>query len=506
MGPRFIRNKLEYEHLVVTMHFQGHSIRALTRHFSVGRNSIRRILRKYKKARDQGHDKLLESMQKNERASILDAYLPKMKFWFEKYPDITGVRMLELLREEGYPGGMTILRDKMRELRPQPKRKPVVRFETLAGEQGQMDWSPYTMKFKKSGKTKVLCFSYILGFSRRQFIDYTAHRDFYTLIRRHRDAFEYYGGVPQTCLYDNEKTVVLRWEAGHPVFNPAFIAFATHYRFKPIACKPGSPETKGKIEEPFQYIESNFHNARTFYDFDDIRQRARWWMNNRSDAHIHETTGRPPIELFIEEEKAALLALPNHPFDTSHVVLRVCSCEGNLEYETNSYSLPYDYIGDIMAMKVTEHEVLIYSPFIDLVARHERLPDGAGRSHEDPAHRHSKAIRYGLEPVRESFLRLGSAAEVFLNGLKDRHPRNCGFQARLILGMKQHYEAKAINSACIHAAKYHAFSADTISRILKAKAVPRTLESIRNDEARNKLGRILPAITQRSLDDYSDIF
>ena len=70
-----------------------------------------------------------------------------------------------------------------------------------------MDWSPYTIPFTRSGKCTVQCFSYILGFSRRQYIDFTTHRDFYSLIRRHQDAFQYYGGVPKECLYDSEKKI-----------------------------------------------------------------------------------------------------------------------------------------------------------------------------------------------------------------------------------------------------------------------------------------------------------
>ncbi|MFZ4860230.1 MAG: IS21 family transposase, partial [Desulfuromonadaceae bacterium] len=80
-----------------------------------------------------------------------------------------------------------------------------------------MDWSPYRIKFLKTGPAEIQCFSYILGFSRRHFIDFSPRRDFFTLIRRHHDAFAHFGGVPAQCLYDSEKTVVLRWEAGRAV-------------------------------------------------------------------------------------------------------------------------------------------------------------------------------------------------------------------------------------------------------------------------------------------------
>jgi transposase len=159
-----------------------------------------------------------------------------------------------------------------------------------------MDWSPYTIKFT-TGTLKVQCFSYILGFSRRHFIDFTLRRDFFTLIRRHQDAFAHFGGVPAQCLYDSEKTVVLRWEAGRPVINPAFAAFITHC-VRPVICRRDGRETKGKVERPFQYVEGNLLCGREFRDLDDLRAQARWWLREKSDTHLHETTGRPPLELF----------------------------------------------------------------------------------------------------------------------------------------------------------------------------------------------------------------
>ena len=182
-------------HLVITRYREGWSIRSLCRHFGISRNRIRRILREAQRQRDNGNDLPLKTIPRR-RSSKLDAYLPAMKELLERYPAITGVRMLEELRDRGYDGGHSILQARLKSLRPKPRCEPDIRFETAPGVQGQMDWSPYTIDFTKSGRTDVLCFSYILGFSRRHYIDFTLSRDFFTLIRRHRDAFEYFGGVP----------------------------------------------------------------------------------------------------------------------------------------------------------------------------------------------------------------------------------------------------------------------------------------------------------------------
>jgi len=501
----YVTDRQQLHHLIITMHAEGSSIRALSRHFGVSRNSVRRMLRADRAQREQGHDLLLDKKKMLPRGSKLDPFIPLMKELLGKFPHLTAVRMSEELKDAGYQGGLTILREKLSSLRPKPKGEPVIRFETEPGVQAQMDWSPYTIPLSRTGKKQVLCFSYILAFSRRQYIDFTERRDFFTLIRRHQAAFEYFGGVTKECLYDGEKTIVLRWEAGRPLYNPAFIAFITHYHSRPIMCRAGRPQTKGKIEAPFLYVEKNLLNGRLFDNLEDLRARARWWLQEKSDHHRHDTTGRPPLDLFLEEEKDALQPLPLHPYDCSEVALRVCSMDGFLDFETNRYSVPYEFVADILSLKATENEMLIYSPELQLIARHQRLPRGTSRTVEDPSHHTTKSLRWGIEPVKEAFLALGEQADPFLCGLKEKHPRNCGFHVRAILRLKEQFHSADIHKALDHAIRYYAFDSKAIERILKAKATPRTLESVRNEQAREDLAKTLPEIKQRPLDEYADL-
>jgi len=494
------RTRKDFEHEVIMRKRDGWTIRALSRAFQISRNTVRRILREHGAQRDSGHDVLPKRCPK---ASKLDAFEPKIKGLLEEFPDITGQRVFEELQIEGYLGGITILREYLHRHRT-PEQEPIIRFETAPGHQAQMDWGLYTMKFSRTGRAKVVCFSYILGFSRRHYIDFMLKRDFFHLIRRHQDAFSHFGGVTKECLYDNEKTVVLRWEAGKPVFNPAFTAFITHYNCRPIACRPRSPQSKGKIEAPFQYIEKSLLNARTFQDLEDLRTTARWWLENRSDPHIHDTTNRAPFELFMEAEQSALQPLPAFDYDTAEVALAVCRDEGFVCFETNWYSVP-GHLADILSIKATEREILIYSHEIELLARHERQPAGSNLKIEDPGHHLRKKDRYGLEPVREAFLALGEASEEFLKGLVEKFPKQCGFHARFMLGLKEHYESDDIHRAIEHALRYQAFDGKSIERILRARAPLRTLESARNERAREELEKTLPEIKQRPLAEYSNL-
>jgi transposase len=484
----------------------GTSVRALARMFKVSRNTVRRVLRAHQKQRGETEplsgEKAFPAL--TPRVSKLTPFLPLLRTLLEKFPHLSAVRLHEEIQKEGYVGGTSILREKLRDgLRPVPRKEAVIRFETDPGEQGQMDWSPYTLRFEDGRKETVLCFSYILGYSRRQYIDFTLRRDFHTMIRRHRDAFEYFGGVPRHCLYDGEKTVLLRWEGGYPVYNPAFVAFSTHYNCRPVGCKVRRPQTKGKIERPFQYVENNLLAGRTFKDLEDLRRTAKWWLAEKSDTHIHDTTGRPPLELFLEAEAAALQVLPQNPYDTCEVALRVATVDGFVEWETNRYSIPYDRVGDILTVKAAEKEIHIYDGDLNPLESHERLPRGSCQSVVSPNHHVVKSERYGLEPVKESFLGLGPSASAFLEGLTQKNRHHSGYHARYILALKETYHCDDIHKALAHASAYGAFESKAVERILIAKAHPRTLESLRDEAALRRLQETLPEIKQRPLEEYS---
>jgi transposase len=60
------------------------------------------------------------------------------------------------------------------------------------------------------------------------------------------NAFAYFGGVPETVLTDNMKTVVVGRESGKPIWNTGFAEFAVDMGFVPKVCKVRSPQTKGR--------------------------------------------------------------------------------------------------------------------------------------------------------------------------------------------------------------------------------------------------------------------
>lgn len=127
--PIILQSKEDLDLRLVTMHQEGWPIRALARHFSIGRNTVRSAIRKNEERRGQGHD-AMNCLVRKKRSSKLDQFNKPIRQLLEKFPKITGQRLFEELTIEGYIGGISILRSRLRELRPQSKREPVIRFET----------------------------------------------------------------------------------------------------------------------------------------------------------------------------------------------------------------------------------------------------------------------------------------------------------------------------------------------------------------------------------------
>lgn len=167
----------------------------------------------------------------------------------------------------------------MRQLRDRPTKPLTVRFETGLRIQAQMGWLTCEIVFIQEGRRKLQLFSYILGYSRRQYINFTERQDFETTIRQHIEAFPHLCGVATTCLYDNMKVVVTRWEDDTPIYNTRFSAFATHYGYLPWACQVRRPQTKGKVERSFYYVETNLLNGRQFRSLQHLNESARRWFS-----------------------------------------------------------------------------------------------------------------------------------------------------------------------------------------------------------------------------------
>jgi len=457
----------------------GASMRQIARELGLARNTVSLALRRVE-ARRAG-----DGSGPERRPCLLDPYDAHVRDLLARYPDLNATRLLEELRQRGFAGSYTVVRLRLRELRPRPTPLPVIRFETAPGAQAQMDYSPFDIDFTGEGRRRVYAFSYVLGYSRRQYLRFVEAQDCATTVREHVRAFEHLGGVAATCLYDNMKVVVSGYEDGVPVYNPRFLAFATHYGFRPVACRPRSPQTKGKVERPFGYVETSLLNGRTFETLHQLNETALWWLAHVADVRELRERHKTPLQLH-EEERPSLIPLPAQPYDVWPVIYRTVNAEGLVTYRQNGYSVPWRYIGSIVPVRVTETEVIVYSPAVEEVARHPLLPHTAtGRRSVLKEHRPAEDARQRQAELVERFADLGATGARFLEGLlrEQRYGRD---QARRVLALLGTYARQDVIAALERAARYGAYSHAAVERILSARAQPRSaLEALAEDGRRH---------------------
>jgi transposase len=492
-------------HEIVLRFRGGASMRQIAQSLHISRRTVRRALDQVDQART-ADPAPGTSPAKPRRGSQLDAYEETIVDLLTRYPDITVQRIYEELRRLGYQGSYTLLCPRVQILRPRPLIAPVRRFETPMGFQAQMDYSTYDLDFTSEGRRRVHAFSYVLGYSRRQYLHFVDSQDFATTLRQHIGAFEHLGGVAATCLYDNMKVVVSGYDGDEPVYNPRFLGFAAHYGFRPVACRVRRPQTKGKVERPFGYVESSLLNGRSFHSLEHLNETTAWWLAAVADVRIHRQTQARPVDRHAEEQPH-LIPLPSRPFDASEVHYRTVDAEGFVVYRQNFYSAPWRLIGQPVTVRTTETELVIHDRAFVEAARHRLLPRTvAGTRCRCLDHEPPRDAQRRRKQLKQRFAEWGPVGTTFLEGLlaQSRYGKN---QAERVLALAAVYRRQDVLAALERAVQYGAFSLAAVQRILAARSQPRTpLEALADDHRTDLEGLLDREPTPpRPTSDYQDL-
>ena len=329
----------------------GRSIRGIAEDLGVARNTVRRYLKSPEAMRPR---------QRARRTSKLDSYT---EYVDRRLDD--GLENCVVLHRElqalGYDGGYSILKSYVSPRRRRRQPEATMRFETAPGEQAQVDWGSLAYLDEDGKKRRIWVFVMTLGWSRACYVELVRRADTAAFIQCHVNAFEYLGGVPRRCLYDNAKVVTLgRDEEKQPIWNQRMLDFAMRVGFETRLCQPYRAQTKGKVESGVKYVKGNMWPSIRFTDDADVNRQGLEWCDSVANRRIHGTTHRVPWEM-LAEERAHLGRLPGRASLAPYLREdRKVARDGFVSWEGSRYGVHWKWVGRIVQVGQRQGTVEIW--------------------------------------------------------------------------------------------------------------------------------------------------
>jgi transposase len=354
---------------------QGMGKRTISRTLGIARNTIREILNqafglgltkesavsdisdiaiKLQEARSRKHE---NPNRIQSRLKLLHAQLEA--WWNEAYMTVT--QMVRLLAEQGETISETSLRTYVK-LNLKKRPKTTVHLTTTPGQQGQVDFSyvglmkdPVTDKLRKS-----YAFVMTLSHSRYRFVRFVFRQDVVTWIDCHIRAFQFFNGVPKTVLLDNLRSGVNKPDIYDPLINRTYAELERHYGFVVDPAKIRQPKHKGKVERSMTIIKQQLIAGRAYSSIDEANKAALRWCKEVIAHRVTRTTGETPWNLYIRDEKPALIPLPEAEFERPTWQSAWVHDDHHIVFAGSFYSLPERFVNQQVFVRATEKLVQIF--------------------------------------------------------------------------------------------------------------------------------------------------
>jgi hypothetical protein len=263
-------------------------------------------------------------------------------------------------------------------IRPEDVAIPV---DTAPGEVAQVDFGYAGLLWDATtGKPrKAWVFVMVLGHSRHQYAEVVFDQRTTTWLELHQRAFAWFGGVPKVIVPDNLKAAVIRAAFGVsslPELNRSYRELARHHGFRVDPTPPRSPKKKGKVESSVKYVKHNFLRGREHQELGELNRELLRWAQDIAGVRVHGTTGRRPLEVFMEAERAHLLPIPAMRYTAVVWKKTRVHADSHVHFERRLYSVPWRLINQEVWVRAVANTVAIYSANDERVATHTRRTAG----------------------------------------------------------------------------------------------------------------------------------
>ena len=441
---------------------KGVPIKQIAKTLEMSKNTVKRLIK-------------LEEPPKYIRETTvtkIDCYKDKIRMWYlnENY-DFNGTRIFNELCKLGYKGSMSpIYRflEVLDEEKNAISKKATRRIETPPGDQAQFDWSEYVMPVADV-RTKVYCFSMILSYSRKKAILFSLAVDGLSIYEAIQDLFIDLGGVTKELVIDNPKSLVNHHKRDEEIeYNESAIRLFAYLKTQPNACIPRRARTKGKIENPFKYIEEQFIKGNSFSSMEELNQAGKAFINEFNNK-VHRTTRRKPVEMF-EEERELLIKLNKKIVLDVDILERTVSPDSYVFVDTNKYSVPVKYVDKVVKVrKLYGYLLQIYDVDKVMIKQYEFLHGKGGNiTIPEDYEEISNKVPFSIPEIKRVFEKTFQHGREFYS-LTSRITSQPHYHAKEILKLQDLYATEDLDIILKHCIDTNILKVDGVKSVLKEK-------------------------------------
>ena len=369
--------------IVQTGHRQGLTVSAIAAKLGKDRKTVRKYLRMDKDQFIRYLERMAErgkaySAYKDEILKIYEDHIGKTvyassvhDYLIEKYGELPGSdrtlrNYLTYLKASG-----AIETSQGREYRP---------VDPLDyGKQAQIDFGIETTNLGKAWFVAL-----VLSRSRYRYVA-AQSRPFTTddVIGHLLDGFEFFGGMPEELVLDQDRTMIVAENLGDLATTKAFADFVAEQGLRLHVCRAADPESKGKIENAVKYVKTSFFSSRSFATFDELQALMRKWLL-RANAKLSQATALMPLADFEAHEKPALRPLRASIFRpglaTGKRDGRKADQKSLISVGATRYSIPSSYRLKEVDIERRDGLVLVFDPKTGIqIAAHRETATPGGK-------------------------------------------------------------------------------------------------------------------------------
>jgi hypothetical protein len=309
-----------------------------------------------------------------------------------------------------------------------------------------------------------------LSWSRAFWVHFALDQRVESVLRGHVEAFEHFGGVPRTLLYDNMKTAVVDRRGDAVRLHDRLVQCSKWYLFSATACAPYRPNEKGRVERRIRDIRESLLVGQTWSSLDDLRRAFRTWQQEVAYERPHPDYPERTVRSVFDEETLRLLPLPTHPMPTDELRPVVARKQPWVHYERNRYSVPPELVDTPLTLSASADTVRVLHAQT-VVASHRRCW-GRGERIDDPAHLDELAqskLRAGAARGRDRIHDLFPLAGAWYQALLERSIP-MGPQTARLLRLIEHDSLDDVRDAMAAALQRNTPTVDSMARLLERQA------------------------------------